>query len=61
MANATQDEAARSLDAQAQSIDELHRKLAASPGVDQDRLQKAVEKYKAAHQAFRDDALGCMN
>lgn len=61
MANAMQEQAARSLDAHAQSIDELHRQLAASPGVDRDRLQKAVDKYKAAHQAFHDDALGCMN
>jgi hypothetical protein len=61
MASATQEQAARSLDAHAQSIDELHRKLAATPGVDKDRLQKAVDKYKTAHKQFHDDALGCMN
>jgi len=61
MASAMHDQAASSLDAHAQSIDELHRKLAATPGVDTERLQKAADKYKAAHQQFRDDALGCMN
>jgi hypothetical protein len=54
------DEAAGSLSAQGRSIDELHRKLAAMPGVDKGRLQKAVDKYKAAHQEFCDDAQGCM-
>ena len=61
MASAMKDEAARSLDAHARSIDALHQKLAAVPGVDKDRLQKAVDKYKAAHQTFHDDALGSMN
>jgi hypothetical protein len=61
MTSAIQDQAAGSLDAHGQSIDELHRKLAATPGVDKEKLQKAVDKYKAAHQQFRDDALGCMN
>lgn len=61
MANAIKDEAARSLDSHARSIDALHDKLAATPGVDKDRLQDAVDKYKAAHQAFHDDALECMN
>jgi hypothetical protein len=61
MASPGKDEAARSLDAHARSIDALHATLAATPGVDKDRLQQAVTKYKAAHQAFHDDALGCMN
>jgi hypothetical protein len=61
MASATQEQAAQHLNAHAQSIDELHRKLAATPGADKERLQKAVDKYKAAHKQFHDDALGCMN
>ncbi|MGZ3499408.1 MAG: hypothetical protein ACXWNK_07870 [Vulcanimicrobiaceae bacterium] len=61
MASDLQNQAARSLDDHAQSIDELHRKLAQTPGVDKERLQNAVDRYKAAHQQFRDDALGCMN
>jgi hypothetical protein len=61
MVNATKDEAARTLDAHARSIDALHAKLAAMPGVDKARLQKATDAYKAAHQTFHDDALGCMN
>jgi hypothetical protein len=48
------------LDAHGRAIDELHHKLAALPGCDSDRLTHAVEKYKAAHQAFTDDALGCV-
>jgi hypothetical protein len=48
------------LEAHARGIDELHRKLAALPGCDQQRLAAAVAKYKAAHQAFHDDALGCV-
>jgi hypothetical protein len=55
------DQAANHLDAHAQTIDELHRKLAAAPGVDQERLQTVVTTYKAAFVQFRDDALGCMN
>jgi hypothetical protein len=61
MASATQDQAARTLDAHAKTIDELHQKLAEAVGVDKERLQKAVDKLKAAHKQFRDDALGCMN
>lgn len=61
MTTATKDTAAHSLDEHARSIDELHEKLAAMPGVDKDRLKHAVAKLKAAHQTFRDDALGCMN
>jgi hypothetical protein len=61
MASPAQDQAARHVDAHGQSIDELHRKLTAIAGADKDRLQKAVDKLKAAHKQFRDDALGCMN
>ncbi len=61
MVNSSKDEAAQTLDAHARSIDALHQKLSATPGVDRDRLSKAVEKYKAATQTFHDDALGCMN
>jgi hypothetical protein len=61
MPSDSQAEAARSLDAHGQAIDDLHRKLSATPGVDKARLQQAVDKYKTAHQQFRDDALGCMN
>jgi hypothetical protein len=59
--NATVDTAKSALDAHAKSIDALHEKLAATPGVDKGRLQQAVEKYKSAHRQFHDDALGCMN
>ena len=61
MANSSRDEAAEHLDAHERSIDELHRKLASAPGTDTERLKSAVHRYKAAHAAFRDDALGCMN
>jgi hypothetical protein len=61
MAEAQKEEARRALEAHGSSIDALHQKLAAAPGVDKDRLQKAVGDYKKAHQAFTDDALGCMN
>jgi hypothetical protein len=37
-------------------IDELHRKLAAMPGVNKERLSIAVEKLKTAHMQFEDDA-----
>jgi hypothetical protein len=55
------EQAAGNLDAHAQSIDELHRKLAATPGINQQRLQTAVTKFKASFSEFRDDALECMN
>lgn len=55
-----QTDAAGSLEAHGRSIDDLHRKLAAMPGVDQGRLQQATDTYKAAHQQYCDDALGCM-
>ena len=54
------EQARKDLDAHGHAIDELHRKLAAHLDVDKDRLHKAVEKYKAAHRVFTDDALGCM-
>ncbi len=55
------EQASADLDAHGRSIDELHHKLAAHAGVDKEKLHKAVHNYKAAHQAFCDDALGCMN
>jgi hypothetical protein len=61
VASATQDQAVRTLGTHTQSIDELHRALAATPGVDKERLQAAVAKYKAANKQFSDDALECMN
>ena len=61
MATAAQDQAASNLDAHAQSIDELHSKLASTPGVNQERLKSAVDTLKQAFHKFRDDALGCMN
>ena len=38
----------------------LHRKLAAMPAANKERLAQAVEKLKAAHQAFHDDAQACI-
>ncbi len=61
MSAMTKNEAATDIDAHGASIDRLHRKLEAMPGVDKERLQKAVETYKTAHRKFHDDALGCMN
>ncbi len=61
MPTGRRDEAAGNLEAHGQSIDDLHQKLAATPGVDKQQLQQAVDKYKAAYLQFRDDALGCMN
>jgi hypothetical protein len=55
------DQISADLDAHGRSIDDLHHKLAATPGIDRDRLKAAVDKYKGAHTAFCDDALGCMN
>jgi uncharacterized protein (DUF3084 family) len=60
MANAT-DQVEQALNAHAEAIDALHHKLAGMPGMNQAKLQQCVETYKAAHQAFHDDALGCMN
>jgi hypothetical protein len=53
-------DAKEALENHKRSIDELQRKLAATPGCDKERLGRAVQKYKAAHQAFHDDALGCV-
>lgn len=53
-------EATAALKEHAGAIDRLHQKLAALPGCDTNRLASAVEKYKNAHQAFEDDALGCV-
>lgn len=61
MVNATKDDATHSIDDHARTIDALHEKLAATPGVDRERLNRAVEKLKTAHKTFRDDALECMN
>lgn len=61
MSDAHKDAARSALEAHGNSIDALHQQLASVPGVDKDRLQKAVRDYKSAHQTFTDDALGCMN
>jgi hypothetical protein len=53
-------DAAAALEAHKRSIDDLHQKLMAMPGCDKARLSRAVGKYKAAAQAFHDDALGCV-
>lgn len=60
MSTATHD-AKRTLDAHVQSIDDLHAKLASMPGVDKERLQAIVDKYKTASLKFHEDVLGCMN
>ena len=59
--NATKNDAAQAIDDHGRAIDALHDKLAATPGADKDRLRQVVDKYKAAHKVFHDDALGCMN
>jgi hypothetical protein len=61
MASAAHDQASGDLSAHATAIDQLHQRLAAAPGVDKQRLQHAVDKFKTAFTQFRDDALGCMN
>jgi hypothetical protein len=53
-------DARNALEDHGRSIDDLHHKLAALAGCDKQRLASAVEKYKAAHKAFSDDALGCV-
>jgi hypothetical protein len=53
-------EAAKALQEHGNSIDALHQKLAAMPGVNEGRLSAAVAKYKSAHEAFQDDALECI-
>jgi hypothetical protein len=59
--SASTDEAKRQLDAHGQTLDTLHQKLAALPGADTAKLAQATAKYKAAHQAYHDDALDCMH
>jgi hypothetical protein len=54
-------DATRALEAHGRAIDDLHNKLAAMPGCAKERLAQAVRKYKAAHQAFQDDALECVS
>ena len=61
MTSATQSQVTQTIDDHGKTIDDLHNKLAATPGVDKGKLQKAVDDYKKAHDKFRDDALGCMN
>lgn len=61
MTDTNQNAATTALEEHSRSIDGLHQKLAAVPGANKERLQQAVDKYKAAHKAFHDDALGCMN
>lgn len=56
----SKNKAAAVLSAHAQTIDQLHAKLAALPGCDTVRLSVAVQKYKTAHQVFEDDALECV-
>jgi hypothetical protein len=56
----SKNEAAAALSAHAQTIDQLHAKIAALPGCDTARLAVAVQKYKSAHQVFEDDALACV-
>jgi hypothetical protein len=53
-------DAVSALEAHVRSVDNLVSKLAAVPGCDKARLARAAEKFKAAHQAFHDDALVCI-
>ncbi len=53
-------EAESALNAHGRSIEALHQRLAAMPGCNKERLAVAVDRYKAAHQTFHDDALGCV-
>jgi hypothetical protein len=50
-------EAKQALEAHGRSIDALHEKLVAMVGTNKARLAQSVDKYKAAHQSFQDDAL----
>lgn len=61
MASTMKDQIAQALEAHGKTIDDLHRKLSETVGVDKAKLQAAVDKLKAAHKQFRDDALACMN
>lgn len=49
------------LDDHIKSIESLHQRIAATPGIDKTKLQGVFSEYKAAAQKFHDDALGCMN
>jgi cell division FtsZ-interacting protein ZapD len=53
-------EASQALKDHGNSIEALHRKLAAVPGVDQERLTVVVAKYKTAHAVFEEDAAECI-
>ncbi|MBV8067023.1 MAG: hypothetical protein JO113_03520 [Candidatus Eremiobacteraeota bacterium] len=53
-------EVTQALEAHRRSFEELHRKLAAIAGCDKEKLAHAVAKFKAAHQAFADDAQACV-
>ena len=53
-------EISRALEAHKQSFEALHQKIAAMPGCNRERLAQAVQKFKAAHQAFADDAQACV-
>jgi hypothetical protein len=48
------------LAAHAAAIDDLHKKLAATPGVDGAKLTQAVGKLKESYAQFVEDAKGCM-
>ncbi|MGR4064880.1 MAG: hypothetical protein ACLQPV_05475 [Vulcanimicrobiaceae bacterium] len=61
MSDATKNSASQAITAHGNLIDGLHQKLAAMAGADKAKLQGAVDKYKAAHKSFHDDALSCMN
>jgi len=55
------EQAEQQLAAHAKALDDLHQNLSGLQGMDKEKLQQAAAKYKAAHRAFHDDALGCMN
>jgi hypothetical protein len=55
------DDARHALDAHRKTIEDLHQKLAAMPGINKAKLQVALEKYRASMSQFHDDVLGCMN
>lgn len=50
----------RAVEEHGHSLEELHRKIAAMPAVDKEKLSHAVAKLKAAHAAFSDDAQACI-
>jgi hypothetical protein len=53
-------EVSKLLEEHGRKIDELRDKLASVHRCDKDKLSRAVEKYKAAHKTFHDDALACV-